>query len=566
MGIKGLWTTILRDYAKSNHNFIEDVHSGSTLLVDANSFLFHLMDKQLPKLYNHLAFKREYGGSYYHLERSIRLELSRLQKDFNFTLIFYYDGPTSYYKADTAAKRRKQLIENWNALHQVTVGFNADQSQLPVPPLAFAVLTSILNDLNIKVVDCVLEADYEMARDCVRFNAETHHNVHSKFYCYSADSDFLIMKNCPLIALGSLDDPSAVRNKTHNKTYSIVVWRRSNLAKMYNLSEDLLVKLCLVIGNDFTSAFPREMIHPSLKSHMFIPDLLNWIYENGNELDYPSHPDDKVRLTCLYSERFYNLEDLTDLLLPEYKTSNPNLGDLLAEELEEGIMLQKEQKQKIFSWFQKLSFSEKEMESSEVSLGSLAIQCCRECFADFVVGSSPSKASSKDSGKLFSSDLSQLFTPVHYEILTEMIGKLKTVGHIAIPNYSPSTLQAIDLTWENVVVANYFQLIAKELNRIYKNMLKSTDKSVLKKMPALLLKPTLVYDGLLFHSLYSRRQKSIPKEVSNKSENNSKATQDKKPEATKNPSQPVLPIDQYRDDIVHRIRRDRVVVLSGETG
>ena len=53
MGVKGLWKRVLGDYTQSVVDFTETVRRGSTLLVDGNGFLFHLLNEQMynPNLY-----------------------------------------------------------------------------------------------------------------------------------------------------------------------------------------------------------------------------------------------------------------------------------------------------------------------------------------------------------------------------------------------------------------------------------------------------------------------------------------------------------------------------------
>ncbi len=80
MGVKGLWKRVLADYAQGIVDYTETVRRGSTLLVDGNGFLFHLLNEQMYKLYDGVEprFEREYGGNYKELGHVIRLELERL--------------------------------------------------------------------------------------------------------------------------------------------------------------------------------------------------------------------------------------------------------------------------------------------------------------------------------------------------------------------------------------------------------------------------------------------------------------------------------------------------------
>ncbi len=191
MGVHGLWKTVLRDYGQSIHNFVEVIDFGATLLVDASSFLFHLLNKQIPTIYKRYSFPRECGGCYRLIDEVIRLEIIRLREQLGFgRVIFYFDGPVSYYKQHTKEKRRQQIQQQWEVIYKLSVGLtrssDVSPSQLPLPPLAFRVLNTVLKDLKVSTVSCLAEADQQMAIDCQRLN-QNQLVGKTIAYCYSSD-------------------------------------------------------------------------------------------------------------------------------------------------------------------------------------------------------------------------------------------------------------------------------------------------------------------------------------------------------------------------------------------
>lgn len=101
MGIKGLWSKVLRDTANGAGDFNENVPKGSTIHVDAMGFVFHVCETSIVSRGKQVSvpqIERQFGGSYADLKRLLDNEISRLTIDFGFKLLFYFDGGTSYYK------------------------------------------------------------------------------------------------------------------------------------------------------------------------------------------------------------------------------------------------------------------------------------------------------------------------------------------------------------------------------------------------------------------------------------------------------------------------------------
>lgn len=191
MGVRGLIKR-LKEWAMSGQmHQPEVVPQHSTLLMDGYGFVYYLIEKAT------LAFHKmkvdvTLGGDYLGLDEIIRNELKRLQS-LGFTIIVFMDGPTSYLKGDTTAKRRQQRLESYYKHYQLIHGVaGIDVDELPLPILTidqFMVTLGVINKgkqmKNIKVVHCQYEADQEMALYCVKNNAKP--NARGRFYCCSAD-------------------------------------------------------------------------------------------------------------------------------------------------------------------------------------------------------------------------------------------------------------------------------------------------------------------------------------------------------------------------------------------
>ena len=191
MGIRGLWTILLKEYQDSIFNFIEVIEYGATLLVDGNSFLFHLLNHQVLSIYKRFSFPRELGGCYSLMKEMIRLEIQRLRQKLGFSnLIFYFDGRISYFKGDTKEKRRKQILEQWNKIYSLSLGklkaSSLHPSDLPLPPLAHVLLRQVLEEMRITIVNCPDEADQIMAIECRKLNSKQS-NGKTVAFCYSGD-------------------------------------------------------------------------------------------------------------------------------------------------------------------------------------------------------------------------------------------------------------------------------------------------------------------------------------------------------------------------------------------
>eukprot|EP01040_Poterioochromonas_malhamensis_P011986 gene11986-13084_t len=557
MGIHGLWKTVHARYGRSLHSFVEVIDFGATLLVDASSFLFHLLNQQIPTIYKRYSFPRECGGCYRLIDEVIRLEIKRLRQKLGFgRVIFYFDGPVSYYKQDTKEKRSERIPAEWELVYKISVGLarssDISPSQLPLPPLAFRVLNTVLKELNVSIVSCPAEADQQMAIDCQRLN-QSQLDGKTIAYCYSSDSDYLIMKDIPLIALGSLDDEDACKlnlkqqRSSSQLSIAVMVWRRSNIAKLCSCSEDMLVKWAILIGNDYTRGFEKSKFHPSLSDDEFLScdQMLYWLRNHyaenkEQEEDEAQMPfristiaEEPLRLACEYSYLFYELEDLSHLCTEEYETVDLSDGS----ECEDGILMQSTHEDAIDDW---ISMKQASNKLCEETLASLTVRFLQDC----VPWNQDHKSAHAESSAVESLNLGGIFSVDHIDVIVEMIEELAKNTYFS---FKPTLF----IQWEDVLAGNYYQLIAKEIFSAHYSLTGKT----------LLFQPSFLYDGLLFHHLLQKKR--MTQDQTETGASNASVTENVPVDKEK---KDVLPIDEYREEILARIDRSRVVVLSGETG
>ncbi|KAH8071535.1 hypothetical protein JL720_11420 [Aureococcus anophagefferens] len=235
MGVRGL-----KKLAKK-HGTIAIVPRGATLHIDASGLMGVLLRGD----------RFEYGGAPHALEAALADFLLGLL-DRGYACSVYRDGSGRRMKARTAAKRLAKRAEEWAALERYARRGADDAAprrpveELPAPYLAKKVFgaaldrLALLGDPRLTVVRCVEEADPEIARAAAADGG----------YVLGEDSDYLLFRDVNYV---SLDDG---RRLLDGKP--VAVYTRAALAASLGLSEDVLVELALLLGNDYTGHFNAE--------------------------------------------------------------------------------------------------------------------------------------------------------------------------------------------------------------------------------------------------------------------------------------------------------------------
>lgn len=247
MGIHGL-RSFLRDSCIEDSIQREIIPYGSVLNVDAFGWLFHLMLGP-----EGLEISRQYGGDYFLFDNLIRKSYYELL-DLGCTLHMYFDGGKTQMKAKTLTKRKEKRNEEWLNMYNASLGgdTNLNQKVLIIPPLTRQQFIYTLTALGVSLINCDCEADQAIALACLEGN-----KCGRLHFCYGADSDFFVMRNCPYIEIGTINTQQ-IKDGCNDAVLTAVVWRRVILSSLLDMTEHQLVEWCMLIGNDYTEHYGRE--------------------------------------------------------------------------------------------------------------------------------------------------------------------------------------------------------------------------------------------------------------------------------------------------------------------
>ena len=289
MGVRGL-----KKLAKK-HGTIAIVPRGATLHIDASGLMGVLLRGD----------RFEYGGAPHALEAALADFLLGLL-DRGYACCVYRDGSGRRMKARTAAKRLAKRAEEWAALERYARRGADDAAprrpveELPAPYLAKKVFgaaldrLALLGDPRLTVVRCAEEADPEIARAAAADGG----------YVLGEDSDYLLFRDVTYV---SLDDG---RRLLDGKP--VAVYTRAALAASLGLSEDVLVELALLLGNDYTGHFTADdyAIEGLGEKLRRSPDALaSWLAEHTDE-HWRAPPVDGDGGALDFSRALYDLRPL----------------------------------------------------------------------------------------------------------------------------------------------------------------------------------------------------------------------------------------------------------------
>ena len=265
MGVRGL-----KKFVHANFNLPivipeQQLESEAMILhVDGDGFIFHVLDQQ--DVYGK-DVRTQFGGDYNVLLCLLKRELKRYLVDMKIReIIFYFDGPASAFKDMKKQDRRIQRAEEYEALYQHFEEHTAlpKSTDLPLPVLAKEALLEYLlradtDKGRMRVVLSPDESDLDISRNVRRANAT---NSSLRHYALANDSDFLLMRECPYIELGSIQahqgQQQGKKKKAARKTVTARVFERTKVAELVGLSELNLLELGILLGNDFLGGFQRS--------------------------------------------------------------------------------------------------------------------------------------------------------------------------------------------------------------------------------------------------------------------------------------------------------------------
>ena len=290
MGVKGLRKFVCS--SEYDPRIFEVIPSGSILLVDGISFVVQILDRCcFGRSSNHLFT----SFSYDEFHAKLVDEVNYLQNHLCLKLWVYFDHKREQYcipnnihcfmKSHTDLHR---YLDRENSWQQLKTNFGATGNgsckwttlNLPWPSIIvlqakytleglnvpiymrnnshaicelYGGLSTVLCDLSVEGID----VDVIMASHCACLNSDP--LSPAKAFIYSRDSDFMVMKNCPFIEMGTIRREDGITTAK--------VWRRDSLARSLQFSEQQFVEFCLLLGNDFTNNLDKyELISEKFRS------------------------------------------------------------------------------------------------------------------------------------------------------------------------------------------------------------------------------------------------------------------------------------------------------------
>eukprot|EP01041_Mallomonas_annulata_P005183 gene5183-10365_t len=540
MGIKGLFSYIESYSIGGGGSISEHIPAGSIVLIDGNGLIFHIVNS-----YSDI-MSRQFGGSYDIFDKKLRSEMSTLTAVFGLTLRVYFDGKISRMKEATARKRIVKDEETWlNLLNYCQSGTHCKQDGLPIPPLYFDQLRATLETLNVDIITCEEEADQEIAKACALMNDDLTSKGGQYCFCYANDSDFLLMKDCPYVKFGSLSKPMGYSDGCMAR-----VWRRSELAADLGLSESQFVELALLIGNDYTGVFPRSQLqlHTETSSCIHFPCDGNCSVKSIDVMveyirSLPSNykltsSNTSLQIALEYSRALYELRDISSY--PE-DSKHTRLMALRDEQLE---VIQRYVKDRVDSMNLNDDNKTKGMKSKmngddDDDVASIAI----DYLHTFVKDGDGSELSElgEDLYSIPLDNVQSLETMVQQlsvmEIQEEEGGDDDGMESVVVVLDKKEKALVDDTTliphWNDVIAAHQYQLICKEIFKCLRNnnTTSNSNNNNISKLTAVSFQPWRCFNGII-----------------------------------RNSDSNALPIDAFREEILHRVNRDRVTVIHGETG
>jgi len=273
----------------------EMVEVGDTLCVDGNAFIFAVVDelsrrrsrKNFPNQHDDLqGVAAELGGAY-GVYKLCALDMIRELKSMGLNLVFFFDGKSDAFKAETMTRRKKDIGNEYLSLAEAMEEGAALPAleDMPLPPLCLWTMRSLLVEYEEHVVECQGEADPEIAR----YVAEGNSAGSGKFFAYGRDSDFILMKDCPYIEFGEIkvisSESGDFGEALSRKRAHALVWRRRCVAMALDLTEAQFVDLGILVGNDFSGNISRRTYFNFSRSQddvLCIPKALEFRCDAGS--------------------------------------------------------------------------------------------------------------------------------------------------------------------------------------------------------------------------------------------------------------------------------------------
>jgi len=321
--------TSLQSFLKANDSFVSDriILNNTCLVIDGNNlvcqlYISHTLNKSSPYYGNHI-----YGGDFVNYSNVVKEFFANLQKC-NITPILVFDGSVigKPSQKDVVASKEKEVYQR--ALKKFKCAQNFVETSagddILLPQTINTIFRNIINDLKIKRVQAVYEADTHVAR------------LANENCCpvLTNDSDFIIYQlkeGFILLDWFEYEKPIKDRSGKHGILCSLFSQRK--LCKSIpGLRPECLSLVSVILGNDYVEAGTFDQVVERLCNHSYegflnarsynhrrIANLLIWLRQKSldDALEYiinQVHPSRQQKLRGLLRMlmKNYNIEQVDD--------------------------------------------------------------------------------------------------------------------------------------------------------------------------------------------------------------------------------------------------------------
>ena len=599
MGVRGL-SSYIKSKGIAKEVPLQRPLRGSHIHVDGNGFIFALLNHQQ---------EHELQCSYAQYRYNLKRELSYLINDLGMSVVVYFDGSERKFKQKTDDARDYSRLDTWIQLYDILAkNLPWKRRDIPKPVLLYDLVRGTLREMNVKVVNCIGEADQEMALVC---NRERDKGLQS--FVYAEDSDFWLMKGIGYIPFAEL---MSIK-KTTNTKKGVIVWTRAVLASILKFpTEAVFVEWCLILGNDYTGGIdPSLFVNvPSNLLDRGNPDrfdiLKDFLLEQGSDFQVSSD-NKEVQAAITYSRMLYNLEEISSFSIPvddvqcsdhrDAETGSPMTSATIGSR-DTMWSLSERHVTKINSVVEShlANLPAKILPLSSHEVGIMVVDFWGVVL---LMHRPPETSTSKENNASFLEiDLSDHLNPQFLQALRDMVNMLAeskdnepTEATFSIQSNSKACkVPTSTEDWDIFLAAHVYQLSCKAfLYALRKNIAFARSNKLSRGTHQALLQnvwPHQLYDPHVFVTCLRNIQAEDAKLARSKNTNKMVNEYMRASIQTTGPSMlpitnttnknnnrhdekeaaplglPTLPIDAYRIDILTRIARDRVTIIHGETG
>lgn len=458
------------------------------------------------------------------------------------------EGPASF-KHETELFRQFQRMEEWSVFQDyclhgkipTDIALHRWERAFPKNRLFIGQVMHALWKLNTPMEFCQEEADSVMAR-AVRGKPNA--------FVVGLDTDFCFFPQASYIPINTL-----MRDTSDGAALKAIVMRREALADSLDITDEAMVELAILMGNDYVSGterydlpinnnddgsdLPARSHFTSKKFSIRSEAFLQLLRHQGE--GYRVESSDQQIQGCLeFVRKLYNLQDMSDYTMEVVEGGNePSLipaavgmTDELSSQLKRATIDPKK--------------GDKSLQDAVVRYLNMIIQHQQESKAVLLA----------EDGTV----LPKVLTPTHVQAFA-MLSPQR-------PSFADIDMEIKNAAWRPLwrdVPAVYW--IERIINAIMNNAIGKQHTNKKPKVDGLVA-PGEAFDPYLYHSYLraAREAHGVTEET------NPAVASDVVPELTPETNETTeaprlkLPVDEFRDTILQSVQKNRVTIIQGDTG